>query len=323
MSLSTVFKNRVSTPLKRFKSFASDGDFKLGLNIFLLLSFKGTKISNIAGKKYQRLLVEKLKSDFSYVIEKYKNYGSVSEYNPKAPIWVCWFQGVENAPYLVKKCVESIKKSTNHPVNLISADNMCDYIQFPEYVIEKYKSGLITNAQMSDILRMSLLAKYGGLWIDSTVFAPNKIPEEVFKQEFYTCKRMKDSEMYISENRWTSFINGCQRGCVVQKAMCELFYEYWKNNDSLIDYLLVDYFMCTVYDEIPYAKKLIDDLEYNNPQIDRLQNVMGNSFDENEYKQIINAKDTYFYKISWRMDFPEFTSDKKPTFFKMFMEDKI
>lgn len=324
MSLLSVWKNRVVVPSKKFAFLVSNGDFKLGLNSFCSLSFRGTDFAKSAEKKYQRLLIEKLKSEFSHITEKYKQYGSVNQYNPNAPIWVCWFQGIENAPYLVKKCVESIRNSTSHPVNIISSDNMCDYVKFPSYIIEKYKSGMITNAQMSDIVRMALLSEYGGLWIDATIFVPNKISEDIFKQEFYTCKRKKnDASLYVSENRWTSFMNGCQYGCVVQKAMCELFYEYWKNNTSLVDYLLVDYFMCVVYEEIPYARKLIDELEYNNSKIEDLQEAMGDEFDEARYKKIIKPEDTYFYKLSWRMDFPEFTADKKPTFFKMFMEDKI
>lgn len=51
----------------------------------------------------------------------YKNYGDFirnykksSQLKPKfqferLPIWVCWLQGEENAPLLVKKCIASIK----------------------------------------------------------------------------------------------------------------------------------------------------------------------------------------------------------------------
>ena len=43
-------------------------------------------------------------------------------------------------------------------------------MELPGYIVEKWGKGQIPAALFSDLLRLQLLIKYGGMWIDSTVF---------------------------------------------------------------------------------------------------------------------------------------------------------
>lgn len=311
MKLYDVFKNRVILPFKNFKIDITHKNFNIGIQRFFSSFFKGSNIGRKAELKLQKKIIDKLQNEYSDVIEKYKNYKNTEYKNEDLPIWVFWLQGYENAPEIVKKCIDSIKKSTNHCVNIISFDNINDYIQLPEYILEKYKKGYISNTQFADILRMALLSEYGGLWIDATIYIPKKIPQKIFDLEFFTCKRKCNVDtMYVSKMRWTTFLKGCQKGCVIPKAINELFLTYWKTKDYLIDYFLLDNFMLLVYENIPYAKKLIDDLEYNNPEIEELQNRMNDVYNEKNFEDLINGE-TYFFKLSWRMNFKEKIGDKQ------------
>ncbi len=322
MRIVSLFKNRVILPFNILFQSLSHKEARLGFIGFFAVAFKGVPVFDNLYKKKNKIILERLKKEFDYVIDEFKEYSFDTEYDENAPVWVSWMQGYDKAPDIVKKCIDSIKASTKHPVYIVTSENLNEYADIPDYISEKYASGIITNAQFSDILRMSLLSKHGGIWIDATVFAPKKLPESIFEGEFYTCKRKQRECAYVSQYRWTSFINGGQKGCVVQQAMNRLFSEYWRKKDYLIDYLLVDYFMCLVYDNIPKAKKLIDELDYNNSKVDDLQEIMNLKFDKNTYDDIISAQDTYFYKLSWRMDFAEKTSDGEQTFFGYFMNGK-
>ena len=53
---------------------------------------------------------------------------------------------------------------------VLDKTNISDYVRLPEYIEKKWKAGIIGNAQYSDLVRNELLIKYGGYWIDSTVF---------------------------------------------------------------------------------------------------------------------------------------------------------
>lgn len=91
-------------------------------------------------------------------------------------IWVCWWQGLDNAPEIVKTCVESIKRNSGkYEVLIITDENYKQYVKFPDWLEEKRKHGIISKTIYSDLLRLNLLSTYGGIWIDSTFFVREKV----------------------------------------------------------------------------------------------------------------------------------------------------
>lgn len=320
MRIATILKNRVTSPLKVMFQDIKNGQFKIGITRFLVSVFRGTKISYFLSQKIHNMIIKKLEKEFLYVLDKYSDYSVKCEYDAKSPIWVCWMQGYDNAPIIVKKCIDSIRISTNHPVHIITKDNIDTFIQLPDYIMEKYNKQIITNAQFSDILRMCLLSQYGGIWIDATIFVPGKLPEKIFQYQFYTCKRKPQKSGYVSNYMWTSFLNGCQKNCIVQKVVNDLFLAYWEKYDYLIDYLLVDYFMMLVYRNLPKAKDLIDNVPYNNLLVEELQNRMSMSFNKEDYDNLLYNSGTFLFKLSWRMKFEEKTVDGNTTYFAQFLE---
>ena len=314
MSIKSIVHNRIAEPFKTLRNDIKNHRISIGFSRFISSVAHGTTVGAKSLEKLQNKIYKKLYVDFKDILDKYQEYQADCSYDKSIPVWVFWMQGYDNAPEIVKKCIDSIKLSTNHPVYILTSDNISDYYSFPDYIKHKYQDGIITHAQFSDILRMTLLAEFGGLWVDATIFIPNRIPEKVFQRIFFTCKRdIKDSG-YVSNYRWTSFLNGCQLGCVIQKAAKELFFAYWEKYDNLIDYLLVDYFFLLIYDSIPQARELIDNLPYNNLQIEELQNHMNLIYDEAAYRDLIYHSGTDFFKLSWRMNF-KVESNGKQTYY--------
>ena len=81
-------------------------------------------------------------------------------------IFILWLQGFEKAPLIVKKCVMSwsyYNKNT-WKIVLLSQKNLYYYV--PLYL--KYRH--LNHAALSDIIRILLLFKYGGLWVDATTY---------------------------------------------------------------------------------------------------------------------------------------------------------
>ena len=113
-------------------------------------------------------------------------------------IWVCWFQCEENMPEVVRVCIDSIRKNAPKGVKvvLITLDNVCDYVEFPDFILKKVKQGKISITHFSDVLRFSLLKKYGGLWIDSTVYVSRPIPVEYMKMPLYSIQNLSNEERY-------------------------------------------------------------------------------------------------------------------------------
>ena len=84
-------------------------------------------------------------------------------------IWMLWLQGEENAPYLVKKCIESWKNNNpDFKIIVLDKNTINDYVDLQDIFCNN--SEHIAPALFSDIIRINLLNKYGGFWVDSTCF---------------------------------------------------------------------------------------------------------------------------------------------------------
>jgi hypothetical protein len=83
-------------------------------------------------------------------------------------IWFMWLQGLDNAPVVVRSCYRSwVMRNPGWQVVVIDSATLRDYVAV-DY------SSLTTPAlpptQLSDLIRLDLLANRGGVWVDATTF---------------------------------------------------------------------------------------------------------------------------------------------------------
>ena len=149
-------------------------------------------------------------------------------------IWVCWLQGISQAPQLVQNCIHSIEshKQKNQHVVVLTNDNYVDYLDLPEWIITKWKRGIITNTHFSDILRIHLLAYYGGCWIDATCFQMASIPLQILQSPLFLFRSHGEfSFTYIQSCFMVSKPNN-----YVMRKWCAAIRAYWKKENMLINY---------------------------------------------------------------------------------------
>lgn len=282
------------------------------------------KISDIYHAKKDKWILDYLEYKLQKIIEKYRldyNTGDKTENAP--PVWICWWDGVECAPPLVKQCIKSIQKNSgSHPVNFITKYNYKDFLEIPKFIIDKVAENKMCIANFSDYLRVSLLEKYGGLWLDATIYCADMIPEEYFSNSFFTCKSLPRESRYISKYRWTSFCLGGWKHNVFFRFFKEALEEYWKTENVSIDYLLVDYIIEVAYRNLPVVKKCMDEVEINNPHRDDLQGAMNEAISGDCWKSVIQ-KDTVLYKLSWRETYSEKTQNGDKSIYNYFLTMNI
>lgn len=154
----------------------------------------------------------------------------------KERIFTIWFQGEEAAPELVKACWRSIRTHCTQELVVLDAKTVFDWIELPEYVVEKWKAGKIRPAHFADICRIELLYRYGGLWMDATDFVFAPMPQWLMDLDFFVFmsgNTQRGSYSYIQN----CFIRG-RKGNYLLKAWREAVLAYWKNEDSTIDYFV-------------------------------------------------------------------------------------
>lgn len=69
-------------------------------------------------RKKHKAVLKYLRDKYSSIADKYQDVPiPAAKISSDCPIWICWFQGIEKAPLIIRKCVESVKRhSGNHPV---------------------------------------------------------------------------------------------------------------------------------------------------------------------------------------------------------------
>ena len=73
----------------------------------------------------------------------------------------------------------------------------------------KKDKGIITRTNYSDLLRLSLLAKHGGMWMDSTFFVTEPILDEYFKVAFMVNKRPDYFHASIASGYFAGYSLAC------------------------------------------------------------------------------------------------------------------
>jgi hypothetical protein len=84
-------------------------------------------------------------------------------------LWIYWQQGWEHAPDLVKQCAESWRvNNPDYEIHWWDQSSVTDYISLPKKISRPRKN--LTIQKISDLTRLDLLSKFGGVGTDASVF---------------------------------------------------------------------------------------------------------------------------------------------------------
>lgn len=220
-------------------------------------------------------------------------------------IWVFWWTGEENAPEIVKACIKSIRKNANgHEVMMLDQTNYKEYVTLPKEIIKKHDDGIIGHAHYSDIIRLSLLAQYGGMWIDPTVFISQAIPESVFDEPFYTLKTYNPNSEFFSKSRWVGYYLSGDKDFPLFSFARDCLISYWKQTDKVIDYLLMDYVFEFAYQNFESVRNTIDQMPDNNYKRGKLMSEINEPYDAILFSTL-ETGETFASKLSWRYGNPQ------------------
>lgn len=264
---------------------------------FLLLGTSRTSLELLRAN-IQLKIQKKLYKKYSYILNNIDNDKILNmPHNQSNNIWVCWLQGLDKAPHIVQKCIQSIKNNFNdYNVIIITEENYKNYVEFPLYIQEKIDKGIISKTHFSDLLRLELLINRGGIWIDSTVFVTNNnIPQEIKNAEIFMFQELKPGKdgHCLPISSW--FIVAKTNNLVLY-ATREMLYEYWKSNNKMIDYFLLHHFINICKEH--YYEIWNDMPKYSNSIPHILLLELFDTYSPSRYKEIINL--TNIHKLSYK-----------------------
>lgn len=225
-------------------------------------------------------------------------------------IWTCWWQGEKNAPQLVQKCIDNIRQYANgYEVRVITEQNASDYIKIPSFIVEKHEKGIIPHAHFVDIIRLILLQEYGGIWIDSTFWMTDVLPDIIAKSPLFLYHSSARNAILMVN----PFIVSAPHHPLLEDVLT-LLLAYWSKENRLVAYTIMPLF-CTMavrnselnarlWEEVPllYSK-----------QIDHLLPILNKPFNDEEYELVKRCSP--IHKLTYKFEQYGVDINKKGTFY--------
>ena len=249
-------------------------------------------------KKYSNIL-SFMEKDCSSILDKYRNMDvTLSAPIPKQ-LWVLWWQGKDNLPPIVKECVKRMASLENYNLTILDKENISSYIDLSD-VLPLLESGELKIQFMSDIIRMRILRKHGGFWIDTTMLIMDEsfLDSIVEKYSFYSI-RLKDFEEWwnVSAARWSAYFWATSKDNPFFSYMDDAFTYFALKHKTIIDYFQIDFTVRLGYENIAWIRKLIDSFPYYENDMFYLDKVSSKVLTEKKRALIDSAP---MYKLNWR-----------------------
>lgn len=225
-------------------------------------------------------------------------------------IWTCWLQGMENAPELVKRCIASMRQYANgYKVEVIDLNNISQFVQLPDFVVSKYKAGIIPHAHFSDIIRLALLEKYGGVWIDSTIFMTDVLPDYILDADMFVFRGTGIGHTRI----YNPFLAAKPHHPIIQNVQ-QLLYAYWEKENRLVSYSIFHLFFTMAVESTAENKALWEKVPFSyGSQMFYLLPLLGKSYNKNAYQ--LATQLSSIHKLTYKFEQFGIDINKKGTFY--------
>ena len=272
------------------------------------------QIYSVIGEVVTPLLIEKYRGvmEDSYRSSAESSQGVAS---PSAPtrIWFCWLQGMEQAPDLVKACLNSLRKLESGDVGcelvILTNDNYKQWVTLPDYIEEKYRKGYIPHVLFSDILRLELLTTHGGVWVDSTVLYTGERTVPMREGEptvIPSWKTITESGLFIFQytppgHPWTGDISNWFIAAKPNNRMLSIvksmIFAYWKDYDCTLHYYMFHIFFKAISLQYP---ELIEKMPYGySVPCLQLGSHIEEDFDEEQWQRFSHT--IPWHKMTYRL----------------------
>ena len=260
-------------------------------------------VENIQTDENKKVKWKNVKRDFMYLLNKYQYLIDKEEtILEDSPIFMMWYQGIQKAPKVVKMCFQSVfVNREKHPLILLDKYNLGKYLELPNYIFQKLKKRRISYAAFSDIVRIGLLTRHGGYWIDATYYI--SIPLKKVNTSFVSIKPkycFLRSHPFIKCLFSINYLGAGKNSFIANFSFaCLLF--YWRKYNRLINYFILDYIINLAYTKVPKFKKIINEYPKKTCGIFALHKrknwIFNESYIHCPYNKLKKSGNIYYIKI--------------------------
>jgi mannosyltransferase OCH1-like enzyme len=230
-------------------------------------------------------------------------------------VWLLWLQGWENAPWLPQQVKTSWEiQNPGWTIQLVSEENLKTFLPELDYV---YRDTITPQAK-SDIIRLSLLSQYGGVWADASLLCMKPLDSWVYdaiQPSGIWMYHGNGANMDIRSGPASWFIVSVKNSYIITKwkNACD---SYWQTRSSTGNYFWMDYLFKELYETDPEFKQDWDRVPYIFCEDKGQSHIFSDgSWKDNtpELKELINTTPPHVMKLwitRWNEEFPDINTQR-------------
>ncbi|MGP5727245.1 capsular polysaccharide synthesis protein [Arthrobacter rhombi] len=151
-------------------------------------------------------------------------------------VFVYWAQGFDDAPGIVKACkAEAERLHQAGDIVYLDDSNLNEWVDLPAHV---YRIRDSSRAAFSDVLRVALLAKHGGVWMDATCMPTRRMQDVMLPlikgSGFFAFAKQGNASGMIS-----SWFMAAHQGSYIAVMHREALFLYCAMYDRVITYFFM------------------------------------------------------------------------------------
>ena len=131
-------------------------------------------------------------------------------------IWLYWHE--EELPNIIKACIKSIKTfCPEYEINILNPISLIDYISLPNITSD------VQEANKADLIRLMLLERYGGIWMDASILLTENLNWITNKYDG------QDAFLFYSDECTINFKKPISENWLIAAPKGSLFIKEWLN----------------------------------------------------------------------------------------------
>ena len=213
-------------------------------------------------------------------------------------VFTLWLQGKEQAPPLVRACLDSIRRNCGVELVVLDGKTVFDWISLPDGIVRKWREGKIKAAHFCDICRVELLYRHGGIWMDATDYLGAPLPEWLWEADFFVYQG-GDTLKGAYSGIQNCFIRGAKDAYLL-KVWREAIHSFWAVEGAAVDYFIHQLLFCQAVAANPRAAELAASMpsKVQDPTHILWYRYADQPYDENRMREI--CAEALFQKTNYK-----------------------
>lgn len=214
-----------------------------------------------------------------------------------ARVWMYWGQGIAGAPAIVRRCHAALLAHHDPEQVMVLDDRAIDeHVDVPGWVRDRTRGD---RTKFSDVLRLELLARHGGAWLDATCLARGNVLEllpGLLAAGFFAPRYRR--------TRIASWFMASDPGGAVIRMLRSAQVTYWRHHDRPIDYYVLHH----LFEALTHTDAAVDACCDPMPMVpssdlSRFAREMLDPYEPRRFRQLLDSAPVH--KLTYRKLPPE------------------